>query len=92
MKHQFVRKYFSIVLLLASFMESFHHHHDGLQHSDCQICSIAASIADADTPVEVHYLSELFLQSEATLAPLQNSIVASVQDHYKSRAPPHILL
>ncbi len=92
MKHQFVRKYFSIVLLLASFMGSFHHHHDGLQHSDCQICTIAASIANADTPVEVHYLTKLSLQSEATLAPLQTSIVSFVQNHYKSRAPPHILL
>ena len=92
MKHQFVRKYFSIVLLLASFMGSFHHHHNGLQHSDCQICTIAASIADADTPLEAHYLTELSLKSEATLASLQTATLSFVQNHYKSRAPPHIIL
>jgi len=92
MKYKFVRKYFGIILLLASFMGSFHHHHDALNHADCQICTIASSIADADTPTEALYLTKLVLQSDATLSQLQNSIVSAAQNHYKSRAPPSIIL
>jgi len=90
MKFKFVQKYFTIVLLLASFMGSFHHHKDGLQHSDCQICTLVSSIANADTPVKAVYLTELSLTSEAILTPLQT--LTSLKLHtYNARSPPKII-
>lgn len=91
MKYTFLRKYFSIVLLLASFMGSFHHHHDALVHSDCQICTVASNIADADTPAKVIYFTELSLTSESILSSLQTLVSPRPHD-YNSRAPPTIIL
>ena len=49
-----------------------HHHNDLKQHSDCKICTIKAGMANADTPVDVVYVSELEIFHEAIVAELEN--------------------
>ena len=92
MKFKFAQKYLSIVFLLASLMGSMHHHNDLQEHNDCQICTISSSIADADTPVDVKYLTLLCLQSEVTLSQLPEFFKQHIPSQFHSRAPPKIIL
>jgi len=87
-----LRKYFAVVFVVATLLGSMHHHNDLKQHNDCQICTIASSIADADTPVDFVYLTLLSLQSEATLTQLPEFTQQHVALQFHSRAPPQITL
>jgi len=71
-------------------MGVFHHHNDLKQHSDCQICSIQASIANADTPVDVVYLSQLDIASDSILGKLTNLHSKKTKNYLNARAPPFI--
>jgi len=71
-------------------MGIFHHHDDGKQHSDCKICMIQSSIANADTPVNVVYLPQLDLFYESIVPPLQNLHVRKICSQFQARAPPKI--
>ncbi len=90
MIHRFLKKYLSIIFLLASFMGVFHHHNDLKQHNDCKICMVQSSLAHADTPVAVHYLTKLELSTESILTPLVSLHVRQVFNFIQARAPPVI--
>ena len=88
MKQNFVVKYISIIVMLASFMGSFHHHNDLKQHNDCKICTIQHNVTDIDTPADVTYLTLFTIHSEATIARLINFQVEENHFTFSARAPP----
>lgn len=71
-------------------MGVFHHHNDIKQHSDCKICLLQSSIANADTPVDVVYLSHLDIKSESIVVALNNLHSKKTPNYLNARAPPHI--
>jgi hypothetical protein len=85
---RFFRKYLSIVFILATFMGVFHHHDDLKQHNNCQICTLQASIANADTPVATVYLSKIDTYSESILTKLVSLHSVQTQQNFHIRAPP----
>lgn len=90
MINRFFRKYLSIIFVFATLMGVFHHHHDLKQHNDCQICSIQSSIANADTPVDVVYLSQLDIASESIVVKFINLHSKKTKNYLNARAPPYI--
>lgn len=81
-------KFFSIIFVIATFMGVFHHHDDFKPHNDCQICTIQSSIADADTPSETLYLSQIEIFSQIAI-----SKFPTLHEHkqfipLRARAPP----
>ncbi len=89
MKSSFVRKYLSIIFLMATLLSGMHHHNDLKQHSDCQICTIQSSMANADTPVDVVYVSKLDIFHEAIVTQLENLTTKKCFNPLNARAPPH---
>ena len=83
-----LRKYFSVVLLLASLLGGMHHHNDLKQHNDCQICTIQSSLSHADTPVDTLYIQEITLQAETPASELTNLVANAAHITLKARAPP----
>ncbi|WP_297483572.1 hypothetical protein [Sulfurimonas sp.] len=89
MKHSFLRKYFSIIFLVATLLGSMHHHNDLKQHNDCKICIIHASMANADTPVDIIYVSQLDIFHEAIIKQLVSFHSTEFINPLNARAPPH---
>ena len=87
---RFFRKYLSIIFILATLVGVFHHHDDLKQHNDCQICLLQSNIANADTPVDVVYLSQLDIAHEAIVVKLANLHGKRIKNTLNARAPPHI--
>ncbi|MEN4053698.1 MULTISPECIES: hypothetical protein [Sulfurimonas] len=85
---RFLRKYLSIVFVLATLMGTMHHHNDLKQHSDCQICTIQSSIAHADTPVDVVYLTQLDIYRESIVTQLTTLHDKQSENPLHARAPP----
>ena len=85
-----IKKYLSIVFLLAIFTASFHHHDDFSQHKNCQICIIISSINNADTPTEVSYFTQLSLLHEAIGTQVSSFQLSLKNSSLHSRAPPHL--
>ena len=90
MIHKFFRKYLSIIFIFATLLGVFHHHNDLKQHNDCQICTIQSSIANADTPVDVLYLSNIEIIHESILTKLVNLHSKTTQNFLNARAPPSL--
>ena len=70
MKYNFLKKYLSILFLASTLLGSMHHHNDLKQHNDCKICTIKASMSNADTPVDVLYVTQLDIFHEAIIKQL----------------------
>ena len=85
----FLRKYLSIIFLVATLLGGMHHHNDLKQHSDCKICTIQSSMANADTPVDVVYVSQLDIFHEVIVTQLKNLTTKKVFNPLNARAPPH---
>jgi phosphatidylserine decarboxylase len=85
-----LKKYFSIVFVLATLIGVFHHHGDLKQHNDCKICTIQSSIADADTPVDMVYISKIDISSQAVIINPANLHEYKKLFTLNSRAPPKI--
>jgi len=83
-----LRKYFTIVFMLATLLGSMHHHNDLKQHNNCQICTLQSSLSHADTPVDTLYITKLTLVSEATIADLSHLVANPTQILLQARAPP----
>jgi hypothetical protein len=88
MIRRFLNKYLSIIFLLATLLGVFHHHDDLKQHNSCQICTLQARIANADTPVAVIYLSDITLVSESIITPLHDLHSKALIRTLHQRAPP----
>lgn len=84
----FVKKYLAIVFVLATLMGVFHQHHDLKPHNDCQICTIASEISNADTPSEKIYLTQLNIDSESILVASHTLVNTQVNSTLNARAPP----
>ncbi len=87
---KWLRKYFAVVLVLASLLGSMHHHNDLKQHNDCQICTIQSSLSHADTPVDRLYLHQITLQAETPATVFTNLVVSAGHIALTARAPPFI--
>jgi len=90
MMKKWLRKYFSIVFVLATLLGSMHHHNDLKQHNDCQICTIQSNLSHADTPVDTLYIQDITLQAQTPVAALSNLIASAAQIKCTARAPPFI--
>jgi len=90
MINRFFRKYLSIIFVIATLVGVFHHHNDLKQHHDCQLCTIQSSIANADMPVDVVYLSQLDIVSEAIVVEFANFHSQKTKNTLNARAPPSI--
>ena len=74
--------------MLATLLGAMHHHNDLKQYNDCQICTIQSNIVNADTPVDVVYLTQLDIYSESIVAEFENLHAQKFTIHFFSRAPP----
>ena len=85
-----LKKYLSIVFVVALFMGSMHHKHDDSahSHSDCQICTIQSNLLNSDTPKEVVYLSKIELQYELISTQLTTLHLDTTKKLLNARAPP----
>ncbi len=90
MKYIGIKKYLSIVFLLAIFTASFHHHDDVSKHNSCQICTIISSINNADIPTEVIYFTQLSLLHEVITTYVPSFHLSLTNTTFHSRAPPHL--
>ena len=90
MLKRWIRKYFSIVFILATLVGVMHHHDDAQTHSDCQICVIQSNIVDGDVPVYSPYLSDIQIFSEAVITELHTLYIRKNLEKLHSRAPPKI--
>jgi hypothetical protein len=88
MRLKSLNKFFSIVFVLATMMGVFHHHDDLKPHTECQICTIQSSIADADTPSQTLYLSKIEFFSASTASQFPNNHAYKQLITFKARAPP----
>ena len=92
MKYKFLKKYFSIVFLLAVFMGSFHHHNDMQEHNSCQICTVNSNISDGDTPSKVIYLTPVDTKIEPISSKLLPLYSLKKLASLHQRASPYITL
>jgi len=92
MKKYLFRNILSIIVLVSTLMGAMHHHNDLKSHSDCQICTISASVTNIDTPSDVVYLTPLTLFHEATLSQLPCFTSKHISSYNNSRAPPETIL
>jgi len=90
MLRRFFKKYFVVIFVVATFMGVFHHHNDFKQHLDCKIHLLKTNLVTIDTPVEVTYLTQLGVVSDAVVTPLFNLHSNSLQKSLHARAPPKI--
>ncbi|NPA59052.1 MAG: hypothetical protein GXO30_01090 [Epsilonproteobacteria bacterium] len=90
MKLGFIKRYFSIIFIIATIVASFHHHNDLKVHPECKICTINSSMIDADTPIKVTYLQELEITTELIVTKLSNLCSKFTQNNISLRAPPYI--
>jgi len=89
MKARNLSRYISILFIVATFMGVFHHHNDLASHNDCQICTLQNTIADADTPTEVCFLSKIEIYSLAITSQLPVLHQKYPLNILGARAPPH---
>ena len=85
-----LKKYFSIIFVLATLIGVLHHHNDLNIHNDCQICTIQSNIANADTPPNRVYVTELSNYSESIVSTLLTPHADVKQNPLNARAPPKI--
>ena len=90
MLRRFFKKYFVVIFVIATFMGVFHHHNDFKQHLDCKIHLLKTNLAAIDTPVEVTYLTQLSVVSDAVIMPLFNLHSDLLQKSLHAREPPKI--
>ncbi len=85
----YIKKYISIIFIVATFLVAFHHHDDLRSHNDCPVCVIQSNFFSADTPPDVVYLSLVENFSE----PILTSFVFytyKIIYQTKARSPPKI--
>jgi len=90
MLKKIVKKYFSILFIVATILASMHHHNDLQTHSDCKVCMLQSNLFNSDTPEDVSYLTLFAFHSEAvvSLFPLYSVTLLST---LHARAPPLIV-
>jgi len=91
MKYKFLHRYFSIIFIIATLMGVFHHHNDLKIHNDCQICTIQASIANADTPIQTPYFTQLDILHDNLIVKLISLDSKTIINPLHARAPPKIV-
>jgi hypothetical protein len=85
---RFLKKYISIIFIVAAFMGVFHHHHDLKQHNDCKICTINSNLTNIDTPSEILYLRPIEKIREENICKLFNLHINKHTSTLQARAPP----
>ncbi|WP_456323414.1 hypothetical protein [Hydrogenimonas sp.] len=63
-----VKKFLSGILLVATLLGAFHHHHDLKTHHNCPICTFQSNISSGDLPetVDIAQIENLFVPITAT--------------------------
>jgi len=85
---RFVKRYFSIIFIVATLLGVLHHHNDLRVHNDCKICIIQSNIVDGDIPITITYLSHLDIKSEKILPKPKILHISFFKSTLNSRAPP----
>ena len=88
MNKALISKFISIIFVFATLMASSHHHNDLQSHIDCQICTIENTLSLADTPIDVFYLTELYIINEAIIGFLDDILLQKEHHYFSARAPP----
>ena len=83
-----LRRYFSILYLLATLLGVLHHHDDLKQHSDCKICLVKSTLSHADTPDTTPVLAPVDLLSAPVPDTLSVAVIARIPASLQARAPP----
>ncbi len=83
-----LRKYFSILYLLATLLGVLHHHDDLKQHNDCKICLVKSNLTHADTPDDAVFLPPVNFISEPTSGKLSVIVITAKPTSLQARAPP----
>ncbi len=83
-----LRKYFSIVYLLATLLGALHHHDDLKQHNDCKICLVKSTLSHADTPDTAVVLPPVDFLSAPVPGRLTVTVIARIPTSLQARAPP----
>jgi hypothetical protein len=81
---------FSLLFLISIFIIGFHHHGDGIQHSDCPVCMAGATycceVIQGCTIIAIHQDTEYIYSFEETF-----NITQSIFPTFAYRAPPGAL-
>ena len=83
-----LRKYFTVIYLLATLLGVLHHHEDLKQHNDCKICLVKSNLSHADTQDDTVFLTAIDFVSEATVGTLFDLITTTEPTFLHARAPP----
>jgi hypothetical protein len=84
-----MKKYFAILclslILVSSMMIAFHHHEDGKEHDDCQICMAVnhSSLAISEIPQIQQYTHVVFIRSSIPV-----TLINTISSPKNIRAPP----
>ncbi len=89
MKLSFLKRYFSIIFIVATFMSVFHHYNDLKLHSDCKICAVSSSILNADIPTKISYITKLNITAEPIVIKLYSLCIKFTQKNITLRVPPY---
>ena len=84
------RYLFSLLFLISIFIIGFHHHSDGIQHSDCPVCMAGSTycyeVIQSSTIIAIHQDTEYIFSFEETFHTTQ-----SIFPTFAYRAPPGAL-
>ena len=83
-----LRKYFTVIYLLATLLGVLHHHNDFKQHNDCKICLVKSNLAHADTPDDTAFLPPVDFISEPALGRHFVIVITARPTSLLARAPP----
>ncbi|BDY11889.1 hypothetical protein [Hydrogenimonas cancrithermarum] len=82
-----VKKFFSGILLVATLLGAFHHHHDLKTHHNCPICTFQSNISSGDLPetFDVAQIENLFVPITSSFETLK---LSSKPTRLSARSPP----
>ena len=88
MLSRWMKKYFTVIFVLATLASVLHHHNDVRVHNDCQICIIQSNILNGDIPSDTLCLSKIEISSEAVSTELKTLYIWQTYKKLQTRAPP----
>jgi len=86
----FLKKYLSIIFILATFMGVFHQHNDLKPHTECKLYTLQSILENINIPTEIFYLCKINTYEEAILTPLCSCTTTEIYYTFNPRAPPKI--
>jgi len=75
------------LIVMGTLLSSFHHHADGLSHSDCQVCTVQQNL-DSANDVDSFVLADVDSKIDTLIAFNESFYGAELSLHTHARAPP----